>query len=190
EPTGLASAVNTFLARVRCLHDVFGEPWPTWTQKSLQASVETWLAPILSTNRFEVPSDGTIAHALKAQFDWQLASDFDQYAPIALELPSGRRAKVDWLDERAPLIECRAQDLYGASQHLSVAAGRVPVTLQILSPGGKPVATTRDLPAFWRTGYHDMAKDMRGRYPKHDWPEDPVQARPHPGLTKARLAQT
>lgn len=189
EPTGLASAVNTFLARARCLHDVFGEPWPTWTQENLQASVETWLAPILSANRFEVPSEGTITHALKAQFDWQLASDFDQYAPIALELPSGRRAKVDWLDERAPLIECRAQDLYGASQHLSVAGSRVPVTLQILSPGGKPVATTRDLPAFWSTGYHDMAKDMRGRYPKHDWPEDPVQARPHPGLTKARLAQ-
>ena len=73
--------------------------------------------------------------------------------------------------------------------HPHLAEGRLPVTIQMLSPGGKPVATTQNLPEFWHSGYRDLAKDMRGRYPKHDWPEDPSQARAHPGMTKARLAK-
>ena len=108
---------------------------------------------------------------------------------MALTLPSGRKAPVDWLDDRSPLVECKAQELYGATRHLCVADGRVPVTVQILSPGGKPVATTRDLPGFWIGVYLDMVKDMRGRYPKHDWPDNPANAKPHAGMTKARLAK-
>jgi len=82
------------------------------------------------------------------------------------------------------------QELYGADRHINVADGRVPVTLQMLSPGKKPVATTRDLPGFWAGGYTEMAKDMRGRYPKHDWPTDPAKAKPHEGMTKARLGRS
>ena len=130
-----------------------------------------------------------VRDALKARLEWPLPQKLDQQAPLSVTLPSGRKAPIDWLDDRAPLIECKAQELYGASQHLSLADGHAPVTLQILSPGGKPVATTQDLPGFWAGGYRDMAKDMRGRYPKHDWPDDPSNAKPHAGMTKARLAR-
>jgi ATP-dependent helicase HrpB len=110
-----------------------------------------------------------------------------QQAPLTLDLPSGQTARVDWLDPRAPLVSARAQAFYGLSEHPKIAAGRVPVTVELLSPGMKPAATTQDLVRFWGAGYKDMAKDMRGRYPKHDWPDDPANARAHEGRTRKRL---
>ena len=182
--------MNTLLARARQLRTLFGDPWPNWTPDLLTGSVREWLGPVLNNQSFTLPTPAIIRDALKAQLEWPLPQELDQYAPLAVELPSGRKAKINWLDERAPLVECKAQELYGASDHLTVAKGRLPLTLQILSPGGKPVATTRDLPGFWQGGYRDMAKDMRGRYPKHDWPEDPANAKPHAGMPKARLAKS
>ncbi|MHA7898789.1 MAG: ATP-dependent helicase HrpB [Henriciella sp.] len=189
EPTGLDETIRGLLARLNMLQSVFGEPWPNWTGDDLAARVDDWLGPALNAQSFTIPSPGLVIDALKAQLPWPLPQELDQKAPGAIALPSGRKARVNWLDERAPMIECKAQELYGSQSHLHVADGRVPVTLQILSPGGKPVATTQDLPGFWRGGYHDMAKDMRGRYPKHDWPEKPEQAQAHAGMTKARLAK-
>ena len=188
-PTGLDQSALEFLARITALRTVYGDTWPDWTLERLQATVTDWLAPALTGSAFAIPNAATVRNALKAQLDWPLPQDLEQKAPMSVTLPSGRNARVDWLDERAPLIECKAQELFGGSQHLCVADGRLPVTLQILSPGGKPVATTRDLPGFWTGGYRDMVKDMRGRYPKHDWPEDPASAKPHAGMTKARLAR-
>lgn len=188
-PTGLDQPVNEFLARLRVLNDAFGDPWPCWTELELQAGVNDWLEPALGNHSFTLPKPATVADALKSRLDWPLPRELDAKAPRKIKLPSGRDAQIDWLNDRAPLIECKAQELYGANTHLNVADGRVPVTLQILSPGGKPVATTQDLPGFWAGGYRDMAKDMRGRYPKHDWPDDPASAKPHAGMTKARLAK-
>ena len=188
-PTGLDVAIGETLARIACLQAHSSEDWPDWNSEQLQVSIADWLGPVLSDTAFSLPTPSTLRDALKTQLSWPLPQHLDQHAPLTVTLPSGRKAKVDWLDDRAPLVECKAQELYGATQHVSVAQGRVPVTLQILSPGGKPVATTQDLPGFWAGGYQDMAKDMRGRYPKHDWPDDPAQARPHAGMTKARLAK-
>ena len=188
-PTGLEPAVDELLARISCISAVSNEDWPDWQSDGLQSSVSDWLGPALSDKSFSLPTPATLRDALKAQLEWPLPQKLDQQAPLALTLPSGRKAPVDWLDDRSPLVECKAQELYGATRHLCVADGRVPVTVQILSPGGKPVATTRDLPGFWTGGYLDMAKDMRGRYPKHDWPDDPANAKPHAGMTKARLAK-
>ena len=187
-PTGLDRSVLEFLARISELRAAYGEAWPNWSLADLQANVADWLAPAMG-HSFAVPSAATVRDALKARLEWPLPQDLETKAPMSVSLPSGRKAKIDWLDERAPLIECKAQELFGASQHISVADGRLPITLQILSPGGKPVATTRDLPGFWTGGYLDMAKDMRGRYPKHDWSDDPANAKPHAGMTKARLAR-
>lgn len=189
-PTGLEDGVRETLARISALKKVYGNPWPDWDLETLQTEVKDWLGPTLGHKSFTMPTPASIGSALKSRLDWQLAQDLDRLAPRKLALPSGREAPIDWLSDRAPLIECKAQELYGASQHLAVAEGRIPVTLQILSPGGKPVATTQDLPGFWRGGYLDMAKDMRGRYPKHDWPDDPATAKPHAGMTKARLAKS
>ncbi|GAB5455431.1 MAG: ATP-dependent helicase HrpB [Henriciella sp.] len=189
-PTGLDGAIRATCARTAKLRDLFGESWPNWTPELLAETVREWLAPMLSHQSFTMPTPAKLGDALKAQLEWPLPQELDQLAPLAAALPSGRNAKIDWLDERAPLVECKAQELYGATTHITLAGGRLPLTLQILSPGGKPVATTRDLPGFWQGGYRDMAKDMRGRYPKHDWPEDPAAAKPHAGMTKARLAKS
>lgn len=188
-PTGLDQPLSEILARLQSLYDAFGDPWPTWTLEQLQEEVFDWLSPGLGKGSFTMPKPAMLADALKARLDWPLPQELDTKAPRRIKLPSGREAPIDWLSDRAPLVECKAQELYGATQHLFVADGRVPVTLQILSPGGKPVATTQDLPGFWTGGYLDMAKDMRGRYPKHDWPETPARAKPHAGMTKARLAK-
>ena len=111
----------------------------------------------------------------------------ERFSAGVVDLPSGQEVRVDWLDPRSPLVSARAQAFYGLTEHPKMAAGRVPVTVELLSPGMKPVATTQDLARFWGAGYKDMAKDMRGRYPKHDWPDDPANARAHEGRTKKRL---
>lgn len=189
EPSGLLRPIQVFLKRLAVLREAVSEDWPDWALEDLQTTVRDWLGDHLNDRSFQLPSSGTILQALKAKLGWPLAGEVDTLAPLKLALPSGRQVSLDWLDERAPLAECKPQELYGLTAHPSVASERVPVTLQLLSPGGKPVATTQDLPGFWAGGYHDMAKDMRGRYPKHDWPEDPARAKPHAGMTKARLAK-
>lgn len=187
--TGLQDTVESFVSRISALRGTHGEDWPECSLSKLQDSVTDWLGPALGTGAFEMPPPARVTDALKANLGWPLSQDIDRLAPLTATLPVGRKAKIDWRDERAPLVECKVQELYGAKTHLCVADGRLPVTLQMLSPGGKPVATTRDLPSFWQGGYSDMAKDMRGRYPKHDWPEDPANAKPHSGMTKKRLAK-
>lgn len=188
-PTGLDSVVRSFVARVACLREVYGEAWPALMVEDLQARAPEWLGAALGAGGFQSPSAGAVGDALKATLDWPLPRDLDALAPLQVALPVGRKARIDWLDERAPLVECKAAELYGSAAPIAIAQGRVPVTLQMLSPGGKPIATTRDLPGFWAGGYRDMAKDMRGRYPKHDWPDDPATAKPHAGVTKARLGR-
>jgi len=94
------------------------------------------------------------------------------------ETPAGRVVEIDYAAEGGPRIECKVQEAYGLSVHPAIADGRIVLTVALLSPAMRPVAMTRDLPAFWRGGYVDMRKDMKGRYPKHDWPDDPAQASP------------
>ena len=132
-------------------------------------------------------TDIEVRDALVQSLDWTVQEALRADAPLMLDLPSGQSARIDYLDPRAPIVSARAQAFYGLSVHPALAGGRVPVTLELLSPGMKPVATTRDIAAFWSAGYRDMAKDMRGRYPKHDWPDDPASARPHEGRTKKRM---
>ena len=153
----------------------------------VQATVGEWLLPLLKKVGAQVPADHKVREAMIASLDWPVQEALRKEAPLSLELPSGQSARVDYLDPRAPLVSARAQAFWGCAEHLKIAKGRVPVTVEMLSPGMKPVATTQDLPAFWKGGYKDMAKDMRGRYPKHDWPDDPANARPHVGKTKKRL---
>lgn len=157
------------------------------TGEGLIATAESWLLPLLKRRGAQVPAPQAVREALAASLDWSVQEALRNEAPLSLSLPSGQTAQVDYLDDRAPLISARAQAFYGLNAHPKLAAGRVPVTVEMLSPGMKPVATTQDLGRFWGAGYLDMAKDMRGRYPKHDWPADPATAKPHEGRTKKRL---
>lgn len=187
DQVGLREPLDSFLARLAVFKEVLGYEETVPSLQELQQTVPEWLAPSLSKPRFKPPEIGVVSEALLQRLSWSDQTTLNQQIPLTVTLPTGRRAKIDWLDDRAPLVEAKIQEFYGQKQHPRIANGRVPITLQFLSPGGKPIATTQDLNNFWAGGYIDMAKEMRGRYPKHDWPQDPTNAHPHPGLTKTRL---
>jgi len=184
---GAEEIVQETLSRLRILEQAGLIEAPVKEAAELVSSAADWLLPLLRRKGASVPAPHEVRDALVQSFDWPVQEALRNHAPLTLDLPSGQTARVDWLDPRAPLVSARAQAFFGLTAHPAIAAGRVPVTVEMLSPGMKPVATTQDLARFWGAGYKDMAKDMRGRYPKHDWPEDPANARAHEGRTKKRL---
>ena len=190
DAAGIGEPVRVFLARLGFLHRSFGKDWPDLDEAQLAATAGDWLAPALLSGKFDIPSDGTVLNVLKQSLGWPKAQEIDTLAPLTVALPSGRNASVDYLDDNAPLVEAKAQELFGLSRQPAIADGRVPVTLQLISPAGRPIAVTKDISGFWIGGYRDMAKDMRAQYPKHDWPEDPASAKPHVGMTKKRLGSS
>ncbi len=183
---GADEAVDRLLARIALLKEAgLGEDWPDWTAQALAASAADWLLAAVPGGT--VPGPDRVVDALLARLDWPLPQTLAEGAPLSWMLPSGRAAPLDYLDDNAPLIEARVQEVFGLTAQPAIAAGRVPLALVLLSPARRPVAVTRDLAGFWAGGYRDMAKDMRARYPKHDWPDAPANARPHEGRTRARL---
>ena len=184
---GAAEVIEETLSRLRILETAGLITAPVSEAGALLANAPNWLLPLLRRKGASVPAPHEVRDALVQSFDWPVQEALRREAPLTLDLPSGQEARVDWLDPRAPLVSARVQAFYGLTEHPKIAAGRVPVTVEMLSPGMKPAATTQDLTRFWGGGYKDMAKDMRGRYPKHDWPEDPANARAHEGRTKRRL---
>lgn len=190
DAAGLGGPVAEFLARAHLLHQAMGEDWPRITEADLRETAETWLGPALGGGKFQMPSEGAVLNALKQSLGWPKAQDIDALAPNTIALPSGRNASIDYLDHNAPITEAKAQELYGLGRQPAIANGRIPVALQLLSPAGRPIAVTKDISGFWSGGYRDMAKDMRAQYPKHDWPDDPANAKPHVGMTKKRLGSS
>ena len=184
---GADDVVRETLARIAMLESADCIAPVALDAEALIASAGDWLLPLLKRKGAQVPAGHEVREALIASLDWPVQEALRKDAPLSLSLPSGQTAQVDYLDDRAPLVSARAQAFFGLSLHPKLAAERVPVTVEMLSPGMKPVATTQDLGRFWGAGYLDMAKDMRGRYPKHDWPADPANAKAHEGRTKKRL---
>ncbi len=107
-----------------------------------------------------------------------MAGRLDELAPERCEVPSGSKVRLDYADPAAPVLAVKVQETFGWQQTPTVAGGRVPVRLHLLSPGGRPVAVTSDLTSFWRTGYPQVRAELRGRYPRHAWPEDPLTEPP------------
>lgn len=168
----------------------WGIDLPPADDESLLGSAEQWLAPLLGDPPgFDAPREDALRDAVLSLLSWEQRSALDRLAPRFIGTPGGRRVEIDYLAEGGPSVSARVQEFFGAGVHPAVGGGRVAVALHLLSPAGRTVAVTKDIAGFWRGGYRDMAKDMRARYPKHDWPEDPLTARPHEGRTKARLAK-
>ena len=149
---------------------------PDLSDAALLASLETWLLPHLDRQK-SLEALGTIdlTAVLRAQFDWETASALDRIAPETFRLPSGRAVPVDYTGD-APAISAKVQELFGTTDHPTIGAPPVPPVVNLLSPANRPVQTTADLPGFWKSSYQDVRKDMRARYPKHAWPEDPASA--------------
>lgn len=185
---GAVGAVRETQARLRLAREYSGEDWPALDDDTLLARADEWLTPLLGDppdlNR---PGADQIRRGALSLLDWNIARKLDDLAPLTIETPAGRTLTIDYLHEGGPQIEARAQEFYGIFEHPAVMRGKLRLTVSLLSPARRQIALTKDLPAFWRGGYRDMAKDMRSQYPKHDWPDDPANAKAHVGKTKAAL---
>ena len=163
-------------ARVAFMHGLDAEAWPDWSDDALIATLGDWLAPVL-VNRSRL-KDVNVAEALANALPYELRRKLDADAPARFETPAGSSLRIDYSADGGPALEVRLQELFGQDKHPSVARGRVPMSLRLLSPAHRPVQTTKDLPGFWRGSYAAVRSEMRGRYPKHPWPEDPLTAPP------------
>jgi ATP-dependent helicase HrpB len=153
--------------------------WPDVSDAALAVRADAWLAPLLAARAaLSAISDAALAEALLGLVPWDLHRRLDQEAPERFEAPTGSRLRIDYAAESGPRVEVRVQELFGLKVHPSVAGGRVPLTLALLSPAHRPVQVTRDLPGFWRGSWAAVRAEMRGRYPRHAWPEDPATAAP------------
>jgi ATP-dependent helicase HrpB len=150
---------------------------PSLDDAALLATLDDWLAPVLAGKRRLDPLDG-LRGALDGLLGYEAARAIERLAPTHFTSPAGSTHAIDYAATGGPTVEVRAQALYGLGVHPTVAGGRVPLTLAITSPAHRPIQTTRDLPAFWAGSWRDVAKEMRGRYPRHPWPDDPTAAPP------------
>jgi len=156
-----------------------GSALPDLSDDALAASAETWLAPFLTgKSRLADVSAETLAEALDTLVDWAARRHLDAEAPTHFEAPTGQRHAIDYDGDGAPALHIRVQELFGLRQHPAIAGGRRPLTLNLLSPAHRPIQITRDLPGFWAGSWAAVKAEMRGRYPRHPWPDDPVAAMP------------
>jgi len=160
-------------ARLRLMHGLEADIWPGSDDESLVASLEDWLAPHLhGLTRLGDLAALDLNALLLGRLDWTLRNRLEKELPTHLTLPGGRAA-VDYT-EPVPIAAARAQHFYGLAETPKLAGGRVPLRLALLSPAGRPIALTADIAGFWRGAWADARRDMRGRYPKHNWPENPL----------------
>jgi len=165
--------------RVMFLRHSEGANWPDLSDAALAAGAAEWLAPALAgkTALAKVSADD-LAAAVGKLLPWPLRRRLDAEAPMYFEAPTGTQAPIDYAAEGGPKIAIRVQELFGLDRHPAIAGGKVPLAIELLSPAQRPVQTTRDLPGFWRGSYAAVRAEMRGRYPKHPWPDDPIAAAP------------
>ena len=163
--------------RVSFLRRAEGDDWPDVSSDALARTAAEWLAPFLTdkTALSQIGADD-LAAALDVLLPWNLRKRLDAEAPTHFTAPTGSAVPIDYEAEQGPTVSIRVQELFGLSTHPAIAGGRVPLVLELLSPAHRPVQVTRDLPGFWRGSYADVKTEMRGRYPRHPWPDDPLSA--------------
>jgi ATP-dependent helicase HrpB len=162
--------------RLAFLHQ-HDDAWPAVDDAALLAGLDDWLAPVAGgARRLEQLGAVDFNAALLGLLPWQLRRELDTLAPERIAVPSGSQITVDYTDPTAPVLAVRLQEVFGLTASPTLLRGRIPVTMHLLSPAHRPVQVTRDLASFWRSGYFEVRKDLRGRYPKHHWPEDPLTA--------------
>jgi len=172
-----SKAALHFRTRVEFLRKSEGDEWPDLSDAGLARTAAEWLEPILmdKTARGEIGAD-ELSNAVMAPVPWNLRRRLDDEAPTHFTAPTGSQVPIDYEAEQGPTVSIRVQELFGLAQHPAIAGGRVPLVIELLSPAHRPVQVTRDLPGFWRGSYGEVKTEMRGRYPKHPWPDDPLTA--------------
>ena len=157
----------------------YDDSWPDLSDAALVAQLDAWLTPLLGGVRaLAALKPDVLDGALRTLIPWDRQRELEAAAPARWTAPTGNSFAIDYAADGGPRVEVRVQEVFGLAEHPSVAAGRVPLTLALLSPAHRPIQTTKDLPGFWKGSWKDVRSDMRGRYPKHVWPEDPASAAP------------
>ncbi|MGH6892237.1 MAG: ATP-dependent helicase C-terminal domain-containing protein, partial [Dongiaceae bacterium] len=176
--TGNARNLQARLAFLRRVGDERHQ-WPDLGDEALLASLEEWLAPYLAgvTRRSHL-ANLDLMEVLLARLDWKQRQALDELAPTHLTVPSGSRVPLDYQSGEAPILAVRLQEMFGATDTPTIAGGKAQVLLHLLSPARRPVQVTRDLKSFWANSYRAVKADLKGQYPKHSWPDDPLRAAP------------
>lgn len=167
--------------RIECLRnqsqsDGDNEHWPDLTEPNLLATIEHWLQPYVDPiNKIDDFKKLDLKSCLSSLLPWPLPKKLDELAPLTLKVPSGSNIKIDY-SQNPPILAVKLQEMFGCSQTPTIAGGKVKLLVHLLSPARKPLQITQDLEGFWSGSYQDVKKEMKGRYPKHPWPDDPLQA--------------
>lgn len=173
-----------FCARVEMLR-AWGEDFPSCDPATLTASIDEWLLPFLDGVRSLAEVAGKLVHdAIVARFDYSALKRLENLLPERIAMPSGSSHAIEYSHGKAK-VSVRIQEVFGLDEHPALAGGKLPLTLELLSPGRQPIATTLNLPGFWKSTYTEVRKEMRGRYPRHFWPEDPLSMQGTTGTKKA-----
>ena len=175
---GWGKEASSLRERMRVLHDVLGEPWPDVSDEALAGSAHQWLAPWAK----RLAQGGSLSNvsmldALRSMLPWPQAARLDELAPEKMPIPAGGTRPIDWSGAH-PVLTLRVQQAFGWTDTPRLVDGRVPLVLHLTDPAGRPAAVTSDLTSFWAGPYRDVRAQLRGRYPKHPWPEDPLHAEP------------
>ncbi len=168
-----------FRQRVGFLRAAGGGQWPDLSDEALAKTAAEWLAPYLAnkTKLSEISADD-LSSALDALLPWTLKRRLEEEAPTHFDAPTGNRHAIDYETAGAPALHIRVQELFGLRHHPAIASGKLPLTLHLLSPAHRPLQITRDLPGFWKGSWAGVKAEMKGRYPRHPWPDDPALALP------------
>ncbi|MHC1547043.1 ATP-dependent helicase HrpB [Phyllobacterium sp. K27] len=169
---------STLRRRLAWLHQGLGAPWPAMDDNALLATLDDWLKPFLkgSAQLNQIPAH-VLIDGLRSTVPYDLQRKIETLAPTHFEVPTGSNIPIRY-DEGEPVLAVRVQELFGLATHPAIANGTIPLLLELLSPAHRPIQITRDLPGFWKGSWADVRSDMRGRYPRHVWPEDPTNAVP------------
>ena len=166
-------------ARANFLHFTLGKDWPDMTAEALAPRVTEWLTPALfGLTRLSEITGEHLRTALDLLLPYPQRQEIEAQLPSHYTAPTGNAVPIDYTAEGGPAIEIRVQELFGLTRHPTIASGRIRLVLVLLSPAHRPIQTTRDLPGFWSGSWADVAKDLKGRYPRHPWPDDPAKAAP------------
>jgi ATP-dependent helicase HrpB len=173
-----SESLQQWRERVRCLRDWMPDlDLPDLSDDALLASLDTWLRPAFAgKTRLDALGEDELGNALKSSVDWSLRQRIDTLAPVRIVVPSGMERRIEYTHGQPPVLPVKLQELFGLADTPRVADGRFAVTLHLLSPGGKPLQVTQDLRGFWERTYPEVKKEMKGRYPRHPWPDDPWSA--------------
>lgn len=162
--------------RVRLLHTHLGDEWPDFSDQTLSANMEQWLAPYLDNmSRLSHLQKLNLHEILLALIPWERQRQLDELAPTHLRVPSGSNIRIDYSQD-PPVLAVRLQEMFGLTETPKILNNRVALLIHLMSPAQRPIQITQDLAGFWQSSYHDVRKEMKGRYPKHHWPENPLQA--------------